>query len=660
VSSATLDQEAIAPETQSERETNVPVLAIPEGWVIDGLARERLTRQLATAPDHISGVVAETGVLPSGCSYRVHAERLCLQPRSVASETSRNTWHGAVLVRPGVSFETGDDVVEVESGRLLLDPGAHVHDPWRPIGRLEDASALGRPPFPRRPVVVFLACETDVEALDWARSLVNNLVRRDVEGRLAMFDIAEGLHLTRQCLPSEASIRALRPEVIVALDQTALDRVPAWCDDNRSVVSVEYTPDVAATAELVSWQLERAQGRLRARIGRRIASPSFVSLVNRLCSGPHPGPPTDAAIPSTATAVRAILTRKPAPIPEPVTKRSVVVAVGDDDVAADTVLDGFVDHLVGAGHAAEVCTLRDAGSSEAQDADVVVIASPINEADIHSLIERRRRAKRPTIANIEPADALISASSSNEVLELNSSVAQLAESCRSVATGSSAMQRLLRSQGMRTHLLPSLLTRERVAELRHARGGRSRSSDPVIGWTVGGAGTPIPQYVGAVAEGVQTLLLERSGLSVQIVGESSHLPVRLLEHSRVSVLEGRPGAEVLMGWTAHLWSPPVHDTGVADNALPLVEGNAAGVPTVLPELIRTAVGGYPAPGLLVDSLDATHGWVAAIRLLLDDDATMIRESRAAMRRFDMTHGPAAADVAINRFLGWALYREEHS
>jgi hypothetical protein len=80
----------------------------------------------------------------------------------------------------------------------------------------------------------------------------------------------------------------------------------------------------------------------------------------------------------------------------------------------------------------------------------------------------------------------------------------------------------------------------------------------------------------------------------------------------------------------------------------------------LPEQIRTAVGGYPAPGVLVEGSDEADAWIAAIRLLLDDDATMARESRAAMRRFDATHGPAAADVGVNRFLGWALYREQDS
>jgi hypothetical protein len=288
-----------------------------------------------------------------------------------------------------------------------------------------------------------------------------------------------------------------------------------------------------------------------------------------------------------------------------------------------------------------------------------VITSPSDEADIPKLIEARRRAARPTIANLEASD-LSTRASPNAVLELGSDAAQLAASCSCVATGSSAMRTLLRSLDLRTHLLPSLLTRERVAELRSARGGLNRSSETVVGWTVGGAGTPISDNAEAVAEAVLALLLERSALSVQIVGESPRVPAQLLEHPRVSALEGRPGAEVLMCWAAHLWCPPIYDNGVADNTLALMEASAAGVPTALPEQIRTAVGGYPAPGVLVEGSDEADAWIAAIRLLLDDDATMARESRAAMRRFDATHGPAAADVGVNRFLGWALYREQDS
>jgi hypothetical protein len=657
VSSTSLGGATILPPTLPAPEGDAPVLAIPEGWVIDDLSRERLARQLARAPEHISGVVAETGPLPSGASYRVHAERLCLEPQSAAAEASRRAWPGAILVRPEVAFEVRDGIVKVDAGRLLVDPGAHAHDPWRPITALEDASPLGRPPFRRRPVVVFLACEPDVEALDWSRSLVNNLVRRDVEGRLAMFDIAEGLHLTQQCLPSEASIRSLCPDVIVALDETALDRAPAWCADSRSAVVIAYTPDVGTTYELVSWRLGRAQGRLRALVGRRINAPSLVSLVNRLCSGPHPGPPTDAAVPSTATAVRAILTRKPAPIPAPASKRSVVVVTGSSELPAHHVLDGLVDHLVGAGHTAEVCPVPRAGTSDARGADVVVIASPAKAVDVSELIGDRRLSGRPTVVNLEPPDASTSTWSQHTGLELTRDAATLTESCSSVTTSSSAMHALFLSRHLRTHLLPPLLTRERVTELRSVRGGRSRTSEPVVGWTVGGPGSPKPDYTEAVADGVLTLLSERPRLSVEIVGESSGVPARVLEHARVHAVAGRPGVEDLTRWTTHLWTPPIHDNGVAESTLPLVEGGAAGVPIVLPALIRTAVGGYPDPGFLVDGLDRAGPWIDALRLLLDDDEIRMRESRAAMRRFDTTHGPTAADVAVNRFLGWVLYQE---
>ena len=72
------------------RDPDASVLVMPEGWVIDELSRERLARQLARAPSHIRGVVAETGVLPQGSSYRVHAERLCMAREiAMAPDASR-------------------------------------------------------------------------------------------------------------------------------------------------------------------------------------------------------------------------------------------------------------------------------------------------------------------------------------------------------------------------------------------------------------------------------------------------------------------------------------------------------------------------------------------------------------------------------------------
>ena len=85
-----------------------------------------------------------------------------------------------------------DGRVEVAGGTLLVDPGAHVHDPFRPDRHARrGVSEQGRPPFPRRAVVVFLGCEPPADA-EWVRRLVNRLVRRDVEARIATPEPAAG------------------------------------------------------------------------------------------------------------------------------------------------------------------------------------------------------------------------------------------------------------------------------------------------------------------------------------------------------------------------------------------------------------------------------------------------------------------------------------
>jgi len=658
VSNVALGPESVSADVPVPLEPDAPVLAMPDGWVIDDLARERLARQLTRAPRHFEGVVAESGPLPCGASYRVHAERLCLRPLSDAAETSRDELEGAVLLRPGVAFETRDGGVQVQPGTLLVDPGAHVHDPWRPPGPIEAASRLGRLPFPRRPVVVFLACEPDVEVLDWARSLVNNLVRRDVEGRLAMLEISEGLHLTQPCLPSEESIRTLKPDVIVALDQTALERAPVWCRTDRSVVLVEFTPDVAVTAELVSWQLERARGRLRARIGRQINAPTLVSLVNRLCAGPHSAPPDDAPPTGAAVAtVRALLTSRPAPTTRPVETRSVLVVTGNGGAATRHELNGLVDHLVAAGHGAQISPVGSCKAGALRAADIVVVGSPVNEPDFAELVEARRLDGRPTIAGVEAREVLADSWSPGAVPKLESAPERLTASAGGVMTGSTAVYALLRRLGLRAHLLPPLLTRAYAAELRSARRGHNRFSDPVIGWHVGTAGALPPDYAAAVADAALEILGERPELRVEIVGQPSHLPEPLLAHPRVSMLRDGARQDALSRWAVHLWTPPVLADGIADDTASLVEVSAVGVPTVLPQPVQDAIGGYPPPGLLVDPFRRADDWSVPLRLLLDNEASWSRHSRAAMRRFDTMHGAPASAAAVNRFLGWAYYKD---
>ena len=158
--------------------------------------------------------------------------------------------------------------------------------------RSRSLRSWGSSPFPRRPLVLFVACRPDPGLADWARRLVNDLLPHDVEGRLALTEVPPGVHLTRPCLPSAESIQALSPDIVVALDARAAADVPAWCTERKTVI-IEFASDPQMQTELVSWRVGQASGRLRARIGRGVTAPELARLVSRLCAGPQPVPPSD-------------------------------------------------------------------------------------------------------------------------------------------------------------------------------------------------------------------------------------------------------------------------------------------------------------------------------------------------------------------------------
>jgi glycosyltransferase involved in cell wall biosynthesis len=270
-----------------------PAFAIPDGWFVDPISCARLDRALDRAGPDVAGIIAPRVDLGPGTSYRVHAERAALRSAEPNVFEGRSV-AGAVLVRDDVTFTTNEEAVTVARGRLLVDDGAVAHDPWRHFPALEDASPLGRPPFPCRPVVVFLGLETDPDLADWVRALVNDLVRGSTEGRIAVPAPTGGLHLTRPCAPSEASVSALRPDILVALDDEALACGTEWLGCDRSAIVVHLTPETSDRPRLVPWRIGCAQGRLRAQIGRGINATAFAELVLRLCAGPQPLPPSDS------------------------------------------------------------------------------------------------------------------------------------------------------------------------------------------------------------------------------------------------------------------------------------------------------------------------------------------------------------------------------
>jgi hypothetical protein len=258
-------------------------LAIPEGWVLDVPGRQRLERQLARAGPGCAAVVAERSQLPPGASYVAWSERRGLIPESEVRPVVGLTVRGAAMVRRGVSFETGGELVTLARGELLLDPGVAVHDPWQPVADTADASPTGRP-LDARPVALFLGVERDPYLADWVRVVVNGLVRRGVEGRIAIPEPTGGLHLTKPCAPTEASVDALKPGVVVALDDQAADLVATWVG-HRPFGLVRLTPDTTAAVTVERAHVGRSRERPIGIIGRGIDPDSMAELVRRLDLG---------------------------------------------------------------------------------------------------------------------------------------------------------------------------------------------------------------------------------------------------------------------------------------------------------------------------------------------------------------------------------------
>jgi hypothetical protein len=255
-------------------------LAMPEGWVLDGRGRRRLERQLARAGPGCSAVVAEWSELPAGASCVTWSERRALTGESQVRQVAGLTVHGAAMVRAGVSFDTGDELVTLARGDVLVDPGVVVHDPWRPVRTPAHASPTGRP-LDARPVALFLGVERDPYLADWVRAAVNGLVRRGVEGRIAIPEPTGGLHLTKPCAPTEASVGALTPEVIVALDDPAVELFGPWVGC-RPCGLVQLTPDTTAAVRVEMRPADPSGERPVGIIGRGIGPDALADLVRRL------------------------------------------------------------------------------------------------------------------------------------------------------------------------------------------------------------------------------------------------------------------------------------------------------------------------------------------------------------------------------------------
>jgi hypothetical protein len=621
--------------------TPVPTLAVGETWLVDDASHERLVRQLARLPRGLAGVAAATGPLPPGSSFRVEAEHRACDPLDVATEHVRGPVRAALL-RPEVEFTLGAAGVDTRDHELLLDPGAHVHDPWAAPGELAAADPRGRPPFPWRPVVMFLGTAPEPERAEWARTLVNGLVRADVEARLALPLVAEGLHLTRPCLPDEASLVTLAPDVVVALDPGARELAGAAATVNRSMVLVEPLEDVAATWELVSWRRGRTSGRLRARIGPRIDAATLAGLVRRLCAGPHPLTPAEATGGPVRTWTPGVERRGPRWSRTPAHTMAIVTG----ERRPGERVEGLVEHLSACGVTVEVVPAGTKADDAVRAADVALLDTRARSDAAVALIGRAAPG-HAVVVDLGPADLAGDGPPSEATLA--PAAARLARGATAVLAGAPAVHRAALAADVRSIVVPTLMPRSRFLALRRLRTRHERSTAPVLAWSVGErARRPV---VAAVAAALLELLAASPDLQVDVAGDHDAPPRELLDHRRVTTVRD-PDADRLAAWRAHAWTPGAVDAEIASDLRPLADAGCAGVPTVVAARLRPSLEGPYARELLVDDEKAVGDWVGRLRPLLDDQQVWEQRSAAAARTADALHGPAAAEAVANRFLGW--------
>lgn len=621
------------------------VLAVPDGWAVAPVAVERLFEAAESAPAGVAALGAPISQPPPGVSGRVHAERCSMEvtcarrtdPVVLADPVGADPFRGAVIVRAGTEVTTSREGVRLDGGVVPV-PGAVSHDPWVPVTELADAVPEGRPPFPSRPVVLVLALENDLEQADAARGIVNALLRNGVEGRLAVPEVTEGLLSAQPCAPTEATVRALRPEVVIVADEAARVAVERWLDGMdrvRGTVLVELTTDIAMDVELVSWRIGVAQGRLRARIGPRVGSKRLAALVNRLVSGPQPEPPTDVE-PSNGTAVTLSRTR----VRRHRRGRAVVLHPPSGPTRRSSAL---VEHLGFNGWSVDAGVLSATSVlvERSRSADLV-IGDPDSIEVLFGFVSRRGG----TVVDLTPDH--LSDGGLTPVAEKSAGLAGAAVSASQLVLDA------VRSLGVRAVRLPDLYPQEHLERFATARREAVRDEEPVIGWIFDGDQV-LPEVTSAIVRAVQGL--NDTEVRVEVVPDrEGRVPDGLVRSELVTVRSSHPDPDELARWWGQLWAPGPNAVVRTGDARVVVEAGAAGVPTVAPLRALGSAAALVDPANLVREATRAGSWYEAASPLLSGARFEIRTG--VHDRVASLHGRKAAGIAVSRLASWIDYTQE--
>jgi len=599
-------------------ETSVS-LAVPEGWRVEPLALARMRETLDASGPDIVGVAALAAPLLPGSSHRVLAEWSVLDDGEPTAAPP-GALAGAVLLRAGTRHEIVDGGVVVTGGSVVVDPRARVHDPYVDPGPVAAAAPEGRSPFPNRPVVVLLSSDADAERAAWAGRLADALLDVDVEARVATAATTSTSRLTRACLPTAESLATLRPDVVVALDGTAVEQAHTWCAGIRATVVVRLDDDVAGI-ELVPWRLGVSQGRLRALVGPDVDAPALARLVNRLASGPLPGLPVDVDQPIPLGSVRRRRLRSVAP-------SVAVVRAALDDTSQRRAHD--VAELWQDTQEAVVMADADAPPAAVADAELLVVVGATWPPPLLEMVASRRAAGLRTIVDVRRSDLEdVDDEWDDRPRDVRPEAeAALASASRATFASTALQQRTMLGPVPRL-VLPTplpLAIAEAAAEHRRA----ARDGELVVGWHLGGApdgsaGTALDQ---AVAEGLFDVLDAAPGVRVELFGDVGRAPAALTYDERVSAVAGQRVGVQIAELSLLVWTPCASDVidGVHHEVLLAI---ASGVPVQWATPAAVSVGWLPSPALDPTMACEAESWAELLARLLDDESERAALTAAA-------------------------------
>lgn len=611
-------------------------ITVPAGLAVTDLAAQRLARRLH-ADAAVDVLVAPVAVLPAGTSARSDAEHRSLRPERPIRMPTPSTTVGCSVHRLDVNL------ADLSPARIGIDPDVVCQDlSAQPTTALVDAGEAGRPVFPRRALALLVVAGDDPALAELGRRWSNELIEQGIEARLAVAAPAQGTHLTAPCRPSAATVTALRPDVVVALDAAAVRSAPRW---TAGLQLAEIHLDAAddAACETVSWRIGAVEGNLRYRVGPNVDVADLAEAIDRCCGLPpaRTKAQLEAARPGrSGQAVSVLVGRRRASTRPRITS---IELVGRPRHPAEAAWwDGLADQFLALGCTVDTVTAV-AGSARATP-DLRLWGGP---PAVTPSATAGPGASTAGLAAVLLGQADLDGGPDG--FRLQEAARRATAAVGAALTASPNVERLVRELELPVRRLPPFLGREHLRDLRAAATAARSGRPPLVGWHL--AGPEQSPYASAVGHGLGQVLARHPDLLVETVVDgvdpaSVPVPAR---RRRPATTNGP--ARDIADCRVQLWTPAVGHVDATGDPGRAVAAMLAAVPVVAAPADCATLGRLGRAVVAPTDPDDGGSWADAIERALRGDGPATDRTQIQAR---MLHGDQAAAVRGHRVLGWLL------